>query len=277
MEDDNSGDVIGSLKSVSPDIATLPETSPESRTLDPESMDLPAKQIPENKSNIPRSTTPEPAHDVTEFELELAKTNVRLDKISTKWKAILETETENLNENTLGDINAAIGKIGLLQTKKFKQYSNLIKYCKLGQGDPKEGDYSSIAILPKDLRGYWDICGIQIDQIEGTFKDLEERRENKWVEKEVKILKNDRKIAQKPKKLKSKNAAGGSGTDEARIKKLQAQKEAREAAKARFLAVKKDMLEKKKRDEEAARLQNESMNIEEMEIEDGGNTSFHIL
>lgn len=277
MEDDNSGDVIGSLKSVSPDIATLPETSPESRTLDPESMDLPAIQIPENKSNIPRSTTPEPANDVTEFELELAKTNVRLDKISTKWKAILETETENLNENTLGDINAAIGKIGLLQTKKFKQYSNLIKYCKLGQGDPKEGDYSSIAILPKDLRGYWDICGIQIDQIEGTFKDLEERRENKWVEKEVKILKNDRKIAQKPKKLKSKNAAGGSGTDEARIKKLQAQKEAREAAKARFLAVKKDMLEKKKRDEEAARLQNESMNIEEMEIEDGGNTSFHIL
>ena len=58
---------------------------------------------------------------------------------------------------------------------------------------------------------------------------------------------------------------------------MQAQKEAREAAKARFLAVKKDMLEKKKRDEEAARLQNESMNIEEMEIEDGGNTSFHIL
>merc|ERR1712071_560017 len=97
------------------------------------------------------------------------------------------------------------------------------------------------AILPKDLRGYWDICGIQIDQVE------------------VKIVKNVRKIAQKPKKLKSKNAVGGA--DEARIKKLQAQKEAREAAKvlakARFLAVKKDLLEKKKRDEEAARVQNE--------------------
>jgi len=281
MEDENLGEVIDSQKTVNPEFANLPETSPEMQTLNPESMDLPETKISENQPepDIPRSTTPELAYDVTEFESELAKTNVRLDKISTTWKTILENESENLNENTLGDINAAIGKIGLLQNKKFKQYSNLIKYCKLGQGDPKEGDYSCNAILPKDLRGYWDICGIQIDQVEGTFKDLEERRENNWIEVEVKIVKNVRKIAQKPKKLKSKNAVGGA--DEARIKKLQAQKEAREAAKvlakARFLAVKKDLLEKKKRDEEAARVQNESMNIEEMEVEDGGNTSFHIL
>ena len=53
--------------------------------------------------------------------------------------------------------------------------------------------------------------------------------------------------------------------------------EAKKAAKARLMAVKKQMLERKKREEEEARKQNESMKIDEMDVEEGCNTSFHIL
>jgi len=83
MEDENSGEAP---KILNPEFATLPETSPESQTLNPESMNSPETKISENQQepDIPRSTTPELAYDVTEFESELAKTNVKLDKISTK-------------------------------------------------------------------------------------------------------------------------------------------------------------------------------------------------
>merc|ERR1712190_437362 len=144
-------------------------------------------------------------------------------------------------------MGAAVGKVSLLQTKKFKQYSNLISYCRLGEGDPKEGNK---LILPNDLRGHWDLIGMQLDLIYDTFEELQKRKDRDWKEEDKKVV-------------KEKN---NSGSDEAK-----------KAARARLMAVKKQMMERKKREEEEARKQNESMNIEEMEVEEGGNTSFHIL
>ena len=212
---------------------------------------------PENSMN-PEITV---VHDVTEFETELSKTNSKLDTLASKWKQILEEESENLTENDIGDINAAVGKVSLLQTKKFKQYSNLISYCRLGEGDPKEGNKK---ILPNDLRGHWDLIGMQLDLIYDTFEDLQKRKDRGWKEEERKKI--VKKVVKKVKKVVTKDGSSKSSSDEAK-----------KAARARLMAAKKLMLERKKREEEEARKQNESMNIEEMEVEEGGNASFHIL
>jgi len=178
-------------------------------------------------------TIREIAHDTSDFEQTLVNTNIKLDEFRAIWREILRNEQEQISEDLQGDINATIGKIGLLQRSKFKQYRALIEKCKYGELDDGK------PILPMDLTGYWDIVSIQLDQIESSFSGLSKIRENNWQKPQAPLSSSSKsKTVLKP-KSKKKPLQASKGNNEA------AQKRAQEA-KARMRAAKMAMMEKMK-------------------------------
>jgi len=118
--------------------------------------------------------------DVSKFENELEDVSKKIDEKIEYWAGILKTDTE-IPEHNKGDINANIGKFNLLLNSKFKQYRSLVNMCHCKILDPAEKKY----ILTGDLEGYWFIVQMQLDQIFGSFHELEKLKQNNW--QEIKI------------------------------------------------------------------------------------------
>lgn len=171
------------------------------------------------------STIREVVNDVTSFEEELEKTNIKLDELRTKWRQILRDEKDNIPEDILGDIDATIGKIGLLQRSKFKQYNSLIDKCKHGELDGGQ------TILTGDLIGYWSIVSIQLDQLDRSFEQLSILQKNSWKHPEP----SKKTVVVKKKPLKT-----------AKQPSSDAAKKRQEEARARMRAAKQAMMQRVK-------------------------------
>lgn len=84
------------------------------------------------------------------------------------------------NEESLGEIQTAIGKAQLLINQKFKQFRGLCMKNlkeKMEYIEHKEGEFVT---LDGDLAGFWDMVCLQIDDIHNLFKKLEEMKANNW-------------------------------------------------------------------------------------------------
>merc|ERR1712038_1038941 len=142
-----------------------------------------------------------------------------MDEKVTYWEKILE-DSENIPQDKVGEINAAIGKISLLKRSKFKQYRGLIEQCRT-----KDKGKEEKIISPNDLDGYWAICCMQIDQIFNNFTQLDTDLSNNWEKKVPSPKKTIKKVQKKTTTSKPKDEATKK-RDEERKQKLLAMKRA---------------------------------------------------
>lgn len=131
------------------------------------------------------------------------------------------------NEDSLGEIQTAIGKAQLLINQKFKQFRGL---CVKNLNDKseyieqKEGEFVT---LDGDLAGFWDMVCLQIDDIHSLFRKLDSMKANNWEFVRPKPKTVVRKTENKKPLVNSSNKAPSSkGTDAARQRLIEAKKKA---------------------------------------------------
>ncbi|ODM86810.1 Disks large-associated protein 1, partial [Orchesella cincta] len=111
------------------------------------------------------------------YNSQFSNACLTLKSYSTEWTAILEQleqQKEEMQEEILGDIHSALGKVKLLLQSKLPQFGELLYSYLCQETDPRP-------ILPCDLEGWWDVAAIQLEAIDKEFKGLQALRQNKWL------------------------------------------------------------------------------------------------
>ncbi|XP_073845839.1 guanylate kinase-associated family member mars isoform X2 [Musca autumnalis] len=140
-----------------------------------------------------------------------------IDRLHAKCDVWEEYKNENLEklQAVNGDdmIDVTIGQTKLLTSKKFMQFKGLIDRCEAratGINDvPNDGSEKTKDVDATDLEGFWSMLGLQVDNLEKRFTNLERWKANDWQDPdEVK----PKPVKSKPKNLsKVKKAATGAG------------------------------------------------------------------
>ncbi|EDV20981.1 uncharacterized protein TRIADDRAFT_60595 [Trichoplax adhaerens] len=102
----------------------------------------------------------------------VCKEEERLKSLCQYWEGV--AHEENVPDEALGRIRAAIGKSGLLLNKKFQQFRKL---CGTSD-DVENGRETKVS----DLQGFWDMVLIQVDSVTEAFKSLQLCKDNDWAE-----------------------------------------------------------------------------------------------
>lgn len=103
----------------------------------------------------------------------------KLTGFCTSWRDVLKND-ENIRDEIKGDINVAIGQAELLMKERFGQFSGLIE-----QSEKKTGEKE---ITCQDLDGFWFMVFPQVEDVYRKFSRLENMKNNKWIEPEIKVL-----------------------------------------------------------------------------------------
>lgn len=81
-------------------------------------------------------------------------------------ESLLAERESEMDEDTVGKIRSAIGKANLLVNKKCNQFREL---CERSiDGDENE----QFAVLNDDLAGFWDMLGIQMNEVRKSFESF---------------------------------------------------------------------------------------------------------
>ncbi|XP_061394049.1 guanylate kinase-associated protein mars [Musca vetustissima] len=139
-----------------------------------------------------------------------------IDRLHAKCDVWEEYKNGNLEklQAVNGDdmIDVTIGQTKLLTSKKFMQFKGLIDRCEAratGINDvPDDGSEKTKNVDAVDLEGFWSMLGLQVDNLEKRFENLERWKANDWQDPdEVKP-----KAKAKPKNLTKVKKAGPAAT-----------------------------------------------------------------
>ncbi|XP_055921411.1 guanylate kinase-associated protein mars [Eupeodes corollae] len=136
----------------------------------------------------------------------------RLDGQCDEWQKYKEANAHDLEDTGSDMINVTIGQTKLLTTKKLKQFGDLIDRCENGAMGIKslsKGDGAK-PILTEDLEGFWSMVGLQIENVDKRFANLQRWKENNWKDPDevpIKAANKNNKI-KKVKKTKNGTSAG---------------------------------------------------------------------
>lgn len=132
------------------------------------------------------------------------------------------------NEDSLGEIQTAIGKAQLLINQKFKQFRGLcVKNLKDKSDDVLLGE-GEFLTLDGDLAGFWDMVCLQIEDIKRLFIKLDEMKSNNWIiiRKPIKPKTENQKPLISNSKNKGYIVASKKNSDAARQRLMEAKKRA---------------------------------------------------
>ncbi|XP_052258449.1 uncharacterized protein LOC127863119 isoform X2 [Dreissena polymorpha] len=140
-------------------------------------------------------------YDVLYFRNLLVTETVRLRSLCQKWDLI---NTPDLTEEVQGQIRTTVGKAQLLMNQRFKQFEGLVDACEFNTGEKR-----TTCI---DLKGFWDMVNIQVEDVNDKFDELTKRQARDWDHLTpkmlpVKVVKKKVKKAPVVKAGKSKFAA----------------------------------------------------------------------
>lgn len=124
---------------------------------------------------------------VEHYRQQLASEITRINQLCHVWDELLQKET--LPVFIEEKILAAVGLARLLVSQKLQQFASLIEKCAFP-------DPHTPLVTTADLRGFWDLVFIQIEDIEMKFKALDKYRERNW-EEDVVEKKVQKKIVPK--------------------------------------------------------------------------------
>ncbi|XP_070555514.1 disks large-associated protein 5-like [Ptychodera flava] len=161
-------------------------------------------------------------HDVPYFRRLVQSESGRLMSLCNKWDEV--KKKEDITEDVVGQIFAAIGKAHLLMKERFGQFSGLIDDSEFNRGEKE--------ITCMDLQGFWDMVAIQVDNVQAMFDELEKLKNNSWKKEETKVVKPQpqKKVVKKTKPVVAKSSKANDARAAAR-KRLA---EAKAAMKAKF-------------------------------------------
>ncbi|XP_011294008.1 guanylate kinase-associated protein mars [Musca domestica] len=111
-----------------------------------------------------------------------------IDRLHAKCDLWEEYKKDNLEklQAVNGDdmIDVTIGQTKLLTSKKFMQFKGLIDRCEAratGINDvPDDGSEKTKNVDAVDLEGFWSMLGLQVDNLEKRFDNLERWKANDW-------------------------------------------------------------------------------------------------
>ncbi|CDS40885.1 disks large associated protein 5 [Echinococcus multilocularis] len=133
-----------------------------------------SSQIAESRSGAPKDPS-----SVSGFRVLVHMEASRLSSTKAAWEDVMAEEGESIPENAVSSIRAAVGKCGLLLTKKFPFFSSLVDLTE----DSLRQQHDEADVTPhqradiNDLLGMWAIISQQIADIDKSFERLRRWRE----------------------------------------------------------------------------------------------------
>ncbi|KAH9286798.1 hypothetical protein ECG_01031 [Echinococcus granulosus] len=133
-----------------------------------------SSQIAESQSGAPKDPS-----SVSGFRVLVHMEASRLSSTKAAWEDVMAEEGESIPENAVSSIRAAVGKCGLLLTKKFPFFSSLVDLTE----DSLRQQQDEADVTPhqraniNDLLGMWAIISQQIADIDKSFERLRRWRE----------------------------------------------------------------------------------------------------
>ncbi|XP_052776247.1 dentin sialophosphoprotein-like [Mya arenaria] len=160
-------------------------------------------EVSSTQGNLSDDNNGDSEYDVLYFRNLLVTEKTRLNNLCDVWNGVMEGNP-SLTEEVTGQIRTTVGKANLLMNQRFKQFTGLVDACEFKTGE-KETTCT-------DLKGFWDMVYIQVEDVDGQFQKLTRLQDNNWIDTEVKPVtkKVVKKKVSKPvvtKPVKSKFAA----------------------------------------------------------------------
>ncbi|XP_065091447.1 serine-rich adhesin for platelets [Ochlerotatus camptorhynchus] len=179
----------------------------------------------------------------------------------------LKIDGVEISEEVAGYVLAAAGKARLLSTKKMKQFEGLC-YNNLNQSPDEKFQTTN-----EDLRGFWDMVMLQVNDIDASFEEIDSFRRNGWNKPEpksptpqVRSTARSTKLTKRPYKTPANGTSNGTTADSTAA---DAKKASAAAAAARREAQRKQLMELKRKQ----KLANSQQNVEIFVPETNGKTA----
>ncbi|XP_053694594.1 uncharacterized protein LOC128742292 isoform X2 [Sabethes cyaneus] len=170
----------------------------------------------------------------------------------------LKVDGVDISEEIAGYVLVAAGKARLLCTQKMKQFEGLC-YNNLNQSPDEKFQTTN-----EDLRGFWDMLLLQVDNVDASFREIDSFRENGWkkpLPKSPVPQARSTKLVKRPFKTPATAVSNGSvdnhtnGSSKDSSTKSAAS-EAKKAAAAKREAQRKQLMEMKRKQKLASSQQN---------------------
>lgn len=171
----------------------------------------------------------------------------------------LKADGGEISEEVAGYVLVAAGKARLLCSQKMKQFEGLC-YSNLNQS-PDEKFQTTC----EDLRGFWDMVMLQVNDVDASFSEIDSFRRNGWKKPipksptpQVRSTARSTKLTKRPFKSPAAASTNGTSSSPADSSAADTKKAAAAAAAAKREAQRKQLMELKRKQ----KLANSQQNVE---------------
>ena len=113
--------------------------------------------------------------DVKEFRDLLSKETTRISQLCQMWEDKIQNIPDDPNfELVKGEVRSVVGQGRLIMKERFHQFSGLVDNCEFRRGEKET--------TSEDLRGFWEMIYIQVEDVDRKFLNLSEVEANGWNE-----------------------------------------------------------------------------------------------
>ena len=113
--------------------------------------------------------------DVKEFRDLLSEETKRINNLCQMWEDKLQTIPEDPDSELVkGELRSVVGQGRLVIKERFHQFSGLVDNCEFNRGEKKT--------THDDLRGFWEMIFIQVEDVDRKFSNLSKVEANGWKE-----------------------------------------------------------------------------------------------
>jgi len=133
---------------------------------------------------------------IRKFREDLQSEHDRLTSLCESWENMVNV-VGNIPDSIKGEVRCVVGQARLVMVERFQQFSGLIDNCEFNRGNKET--------TCMDLKGFWEMIFIQVEDVDQKFQRLEERKRNNWEEVVIPVKKDKavKKISNMVKKLPS--------------------------------------------------------------------------
>jgi len=125
------------------------------------------KIIADQDSDTENKLKVQPFRDLLTKEME------RLTKVCNDWEAKISNIPEGPSfEDIKGEVRSVVGQGRLIMAERFHQFSGLVDNCEFKRGEKET--------TTEDLRGFWEMIFIQVEDVDKKFTNLAVVEANEW-------------------------------------------------------------------------------------------------
>ena len=130
---------------------------------------------PDNANKYEVAEVDSSHEDVKEFRDLLSKETTRISQLCQMWEDKIQNIPDDPNfELVKGEVRSVVGQGRLIMKERFHQFSGLVDNCEFRRGEKET--------TSEDLRGFWEMIYIQVEDVDRKFLNLSEVEANGWNE-----------------------------------------------------------------------------------------------